>query len=178
MTRLLLLLLALTTFGCAQSKAAYALKLSVDTDRSTYRIADTMMLRASLTNIGSADVYLWHWDLCWGASGLSMQIVHRSTGQPVQSQFLLDCVPPPPKKGDVYAFTRLHPGEFMGLEARFKLSDFVNKAGEYDVHVQFRSSLNDTQLNTYLSGDPIVGKYVWTRGDGVITAPVVRIAVK
>ena len=178
MTRLLLLLLALTTFGCAQSKAAYALKLSVDTVRSTYRIADTMMLRASLTNIGSADVYLWHWDLCWGASGLSMQIVDRGTGHPVQSQALLDCVPAPPRRGDVCAFSRLQPGEFMGVETRFKLSDFVNKPGDYDVRLQFRSSLNDTQLNTYLSGDPIAGKYVWTRGDGVITAPVVRIAVK
>lgn len=50
---------------------------------------------------------------------------------------MLDCVPPPPKEGNVYAFIRLQPGRFYGLADEINVSDVVNKPGEYDLTVTY-----------------------------------------
>jgi hypothetical protein len=60
-------------------------------------------------------VYIWEWDLCWNfARGLSMYLT-TADGTPVRGDFLFDCVPPPPKEGNVYAFIKLEPGRFYGI---------------------------------------------------------------
>jgi hypothetical protein len=45
--------------------------------------------------------------LCWNiARGLSMYLI-APDGSPAHGDFLFDCVPPPPKEGNVYAFIGL-----------------------------------------------------------------------
>jgi hypothetical protein len=89
--------------------ASSALQLTVRTDKKTYRMSDKVRMETQLLNTGNEDVYIWEWDLCWNfARGLSMYFT-TADGTPVQGNFLFDCVPPPPKEGNVYAFIKLEP---------------------------------------------------------------------
>lgn len=126
----------------ADKPSSAPLVLSVRTDRQTYRMLDKIRMETQLLNAGIEDVYTYEWDLCWNfARGLSM---HWSTpdGKPVHGGFLLDCVSPPPKEGNVYAFIRLQPGRFYGLADEMKVSDVVNKPGEYNLTVIYGSSIS------------------------------------
>jgi len=92
-------------------------------------------METQLLNTGNEDVCIWEWDLCWNfARGLSMYFT-TADGTPVQGNFLFDCVPPPPKEGNVYAFIKLEPGRFYGIADEIKVTDVVSKPGEYDISV-------------------------------------------
>jgi hypothetical protein len=88
----------------AANQPGVPLQLTVRTDRQTYRISDNLRLETQLLNTGEEDIYIWNWDLCWNfARGLSIYLI-APNGSAAHGDFLFDCVPPPPRKGDVYEF--------------------------------------------------------------------------
>lgn len=162
----------------ADKRASPPLQLTVRTDHHTYRMSDTVRMETRLLNTGNEDVYIWEWDLCWNfARGLSMYLT-TPDGSPVKGDFLFDCVPPPPKEGNVYAFIKLEPGRFYGIADEIKVTDIVSKPGEYDIGVTYNSSISDSFIKEFLKNDPISRLPVWTMEQPAIKAPSVRIVIK
>ena len=154
------------------------LELILKADRSVYRISDTLRLDTQLRNISNEDIYIWHWDLCWNpARGLTMWII-GADGKTVQGSFLADCVPPPPRSGDPYQFVKVGPGNLYGLFGNLKLSDYVNKAGEYDIYATYNSFLSADFVREFLGDDPIGKLPLWTMERPTITSRHIHITVK
>lgn len=162
----------------APSIAVPQLELALKTDRDTYRLSDTLHLETRLTNVGQTDVFIWEWDLCWNpARGLTMRITDAQ-GKDVQGRILLDCVPPPPRQGDVYQFFRLARGDFHGRAEDFAVSDLVNGPGEYNISAFFSGSLSRNWIAEFLAKDPIGKLPLWTMDKPPLTSNRVRINVK
>jgi len=158
--------------------APSVLQLTVRTNHQTYRMSDKIRMETQLLNTGNEDVYIWEWDLCWNlARGLSMYLT-KPDGTPVQGDFLFDCVPPPPKEGKVYAFIKLEPGRFYGIADEIKVTDVVNKPGEYDISVTYNSFISRSFIKEFLKHDPISALPVWTMEQPMVKAPKVRIIVQ
>jgi hypothetical protein len=161
-----------------EKPASAPLVLSVRTDRQTYRMSDKIRMETQLLNAGNEDVYIYEWDLCWNfAQGLSMQW-STPDGKSVHGNFLLDCVPPPPREGNVYAFIRLQPGRFYGLADEMKVSDVVNKPGEYSLSVTYGSSISKDFIHRFLNHDPIFALPVWTMEQPTLNARRLHITIK
>ena len=161
----------------ANKPASQALVVSVRTDQQTYRMSDRIRMETQILNTGHDDVYLWEWDLCWNfAQGLSMYLT-TPDGKPVQGDFLFDCVPPPPKEGSIYAFVKLKRGRFYGIANEIKVTDVVNKPGNYDISVTYQSSISSSFIKEFLRHDPISALPVWTMEQPTIKAPKIRIVV-
>jgi hypothetical protein len=163
----------------AEVTAAHStLQLTLKTNQNVFRMSDTLRMETRLTNVGNEAVYIWESDLCWNpARGLSMRIT-GSDGTDVQSSFLLDCVPPPPRQGDVYQFIKLAPKAFYGHNEQFKVSDLVNGPGDYDVAVTFNSFLRADFIAKYYASDPISKLPLWTMDSPTITSNRIHISVK
>lgn len=162
----------------ADKPASPTLQLTVRTDRHTYLMSDKVRMETQLLNTGNEDVYIWEWDLCWNfARGLSMYLT-TPDGTAVQGDFLFDCVPPPQKEGNVYAFVKLEPGRFYGITDEIKMTDVVSKPGEYDLSVTYYSSISRSFIKEILKHDPISTLSVWTMEQPAIKAPKVRIIIK
>jgi hypothetical protein len=154
------------------------LELTVSTDRSVYRMADTLNLQTQLLNSSDGDVYIWSRDMCWNpVRGFSLRIT-APDGSLAHGDILLDCVPPPPRKGDVYAFLKLEPQNFHGRASTFKVSDLVNKPGEYDIEATFNSFLSETTIVEFYSSEPISKLPLWTMEKPTVTARRIHITVK
>ncbi len=169
-------------FSAAQSKelkqAQSDLELTVSTDRVIYRMSDNVRLQTQLLNSSNGDVYIWSWDLCWNSvRGLSIRII-ATDGSLAHGDILLDCLPPPPREGDVYAFLKLEPQNFHGRVSTFKVSDLVNKPGKYDIVVTFRSFLSEDYIDDFYSHEPISKLPLWTMAKPTVTAPRIHITVK
>jgi hypothetical protein len=177
-----LMVAAMTSCLVAQSTKtskpnAAALALAVRTDRHTYRMSDIIQMETRILNTGNEDVYIWDWDFCWNpARGLSRHVT-TPDGTPVQGSFLFDCVPPPPVKGNVYAFIKLEPQQFHGVADEIKVTDIVSQPGEYDIQVTYNSFLSSSFIQKFLSRDPISNLPVWTMEQPTITAPSIRIVI-
>jgi hypothetical protein len=116
--------------------------------------------------------------MCWNpARGLSLRIT-APDGSLAHGNILLDCVPPPPRKGDVYAFLKLEPQNFHGRLSTFKVSDLVNKPGEYDIEATFNSSLSEDFIEEFYSREPISKLPLWTMEKPTVTARQIHITVK
>jgi hypothetical protein len=163
--------------AAGSDSGALPLELVLRADRKVYRMSDTLRLETQLRNIGEKDVYIWEWDMCWNpARGLSMRII-GADGKYVQSRVLLDCVPPPPRSGDPYQFVKLAPETFYGHAEGFKLSDLVNKPGEYDFFATFSSFLSSQWVAEGFGNDPISKLLLWTMERPVITSKRIHITV-
>jgi hypothetical protein len=122
------------------------LKLTVRAQSQAYRLGDKIEFESRLTNTGKVDVYLFD-DVCSGfADGLSLS-VYDSAGKEVprvsdvSPRFLPDCIPQPPKSGDMSRFLRLPLGHFYGHAISLKIQDFAKKPGEYDFVFEYHSSI-------------------------------------
>jgi len=152
------------------------LQLTIKTERNVLRMSDTLEMETRLTNLGNKDSYIWEQDMCWNpARGLSMRVM-TSAGKDVQSPFLLDCLPPPPREGDAYQFAKIAPHAFYGKVHRFKVAELVNKPGEYTIHATFNSFLSAKFIAETLSHDPI--SKLWTVDMPAITSNRIQIRVK
>ncbi len=161
----------------ASSNAAPPLRLIVRTDRQVYRFHDEIEIEVRLLNTGNEDIYLWNWDLCWNSTrGLSMSIT-RPDGSAVSGALLLDCVPPTPRAGDSYGFVRIEPGQFSGRVDAFKIADLVDKPGEFDIDIRYRSFLSEEFIRKSLARDPIAMLPVWTMERPAVSASTIHIAV-
>jgi len=151
-------------------------ELTLKTERDIYRMSDTLQIETRLSNSGSKDVYIWEKDMCWNpARGLSMRIT-TSAGKDVQSPVLLDCLRPPPAAGDAYQFVKIAPRAFYGHVHRFKVSDLVDKPGEYTVFATFNSFLSAHFIAETLQREPI--SKLWTTDIPTITSNRIQIKVR
>jgi hypothetical protein len=151
-------------------------ELTLKAEHDIYRMSDTLQMETRLSNSGSKDVYIWEKDMCWNpARGLSMRIT-TSAGRYVQSPALLDCLRPPPVAGDVYQFVKIAPRTFYGHVHRFKVSDLVDKPGEYTVFATFNSFLSAHFIAETFQREPI-GK-LWTTDIPPITSNRIHIRVR
>lgn len=107
---------------------------------------------------------------------MSMHVLDQDRSR-VQGNVLFDCVPPPPSPGRVYDFIRLEPKSFYGDLKRYRLSDLVNKPGEYDLEVTFKSFLSDSLIQQYLRDQPIAKLNVWTLENPILRARPIHISV-
>ena len=161
-----------------EKPSAPPLELAVKTDRQAYRMSDKIRMETQLLNTGNEDVYIWDWDFCWNpARGLSMYLT-TSDGSPAHGDFFFDCVPPPPKEGNVYAFIKLEPGRFYGVADEIKVTDVVSKPGEYDINVNYNSFVSRSFIKEFFKHDPISKLPLWTMEQPTITAPRVHIVVR
>jgi len=112
------------------------LALDVRADRKTYSIKDKLKMEVQLTNISNEDIYVYEWYLCWGQGpALNLQIFDAA-GKFIGPGFESDCVPPPPKLGDLTQFARIAPSKFYVITDSFGLRQLVKKPGEYELVVQ------------------------------------------
>jgi hypothetical protein len=100
----------------------------------------------------------------------------------VNGDFLLDCVPPPPKPGNVYQFIKIGSGELHGRTDTFKVKDLINKPGEFDIEVTFNSFISSSFISSsfiqkFLVNDPIAKLPVWTMEQPTITASRVHVVI-
>lgn len=161
-----------------RSRSSQALELALKADRGVYKMSDSLHLETRLTNVGKEDVYIWEWDLCWNpARGLSMRIVDAQ-GKDVQGRVLCDCVPPPPREGDVYQFFKLGPGRFYGRDEDFKISEVVNGPGTYEIGATFNSFSSTDWTTKYLRKDPIAKLPLWTMEQPALTSNRIHINVE
>lgn len=144
------------------------LQLTVRTDKRTYSIKGKMQIEVQLKNGASDTVYLYRWDLCWGQGPALNLWVEDSAGRGVQTEFLWDCVPPPPRPADPSEFIRIDPANFYGLSNRIKLREIVKKPGAYAITIRFGSSLSPEFLKD--AGFP--QRPYWTTLDKPLTQKI------
>jgi hypothetical protein len=106
-----------------------------------------------------------------------MEII-GADGKDIASPFLPDCLPPPPRQGDAYQFIKLSPGRFYGLAEDIKISELVNRPGEYDVLATFSSFLSSNWIAEYLGNQPIAKLPLWTREQPTVSSNRIHISVK
>ena len=110
------------------------------------------------------------------ARGLSLHFI-APDGTLARGKVLLDCVPSPPVKDDPYQFVKLMPMTFHGRVDDFKISDFVETPGEYDVEVTFSSFLSSKWVREFLS-DQAIGKLpLWTMSEPSITSTRIHLRI-
>ena len=155
-----------------------ALRLTVRTNRQSYRMSDKIKMETELLNVGREDVYIWDWDLCWNpARGLSMYVT-TPDGAAVNGNLLFDCLPPPPVEGHLYAFIKLEPGRFYGIADEINVADVVSKPGRYNIDVTYNSFISRRSINEFLSHDPIVKLPLWTMEQPTIKARRLHIVIQ
>jgi len=151
-------------------------ELTLKAEHDIYRMSDTLQMETRLSNSGSKDVYIWEEDMCWNpARGLSMRIT-TSAGKYVQSPALLDCLPPPPAAGDAYQFVKISPHTFYGHVHRFKVSDLVDRPGEYTLFATFNRFLSAHFIAETFPREPI--SKLWTTDIPTITSNRIHIRVR
>jgi hypothetical protein len=140
-------------------------------------MSDTITVETQLTNVSNEAVFVDEWNLCWNfARGLVLN-VSDANGAEVHTDFLPDCVPPPPRPGDVYRFVKIDSGRFYGLLDKFPIKEIVNKPGEYDLDVSFEGSISAEWVSQFLASDPISKLPLWTREKPVLHAARIHIRV-
>jgi hypothetical protein len=151
-------------------------ELTLKAEHDIYRMSDTLQMEIRLSNSGGKDVYIWEKDMCWNpARGLSVRIT-TSAGKYVQSPALLDCLQPPPAAGDAYQFVKISPRTFYGHVHRFKVSNLVDKPGEYTLFATFNSFLSAHFIAETFPREPI--SKLWTTDMPTITSNRIHIKVR
>jgi hypothetical protein len=158
--------------------AELPLQLTVRVDKQTYHLSDGIETEVQITNIGKDDVYVYDWSLCWNdARWLTMRAFNAKGDYVHSSEFLADCLPPPPVKGEVYQFIRIEPHRFYGMVDGFPIRELVDKAGEYDIDVTYESCLAAEWISKYFASEPISKLPLWTMEKPILKSNRIPIKV-
>jgi len=135
-----LLLLSVVTIrlASAQETASKALEVTLRSRRSSCKINDNLELEIIRENVGSHDLVVPR-SLAWGGGRTNIW-VYDEKGKEVVTTFLADELPPPPQPWD---FVVLDRGDFVGTRVKEPVTHFVNKPGEYELVVDYRSYLSE-----------------------------------
>src|SRR6202021_2680040 len=139
-----LLLVYFLTLNSGSIKPTVRLTLSILTEQRDYRSGDTLRIETRFTNSGTQSFYLLGDELCWNPGKLLNVHVFNASGKEVSghSDFLRDCVPPPPSRDDTSRFIELEPGSFEGFAEKFDVRELVPEPGGYDLVVKYKSGLS------------------------------------
>src|SRR5258706_8096212 len=160
------------------SRSPLRLSLIIRDDQQIYRMADIVQLSTQFTNVGEGTLYLFD-DVCWNPGNFLTIHVSTTVGKEVsgKSDFLRDCVPPPPRQNDATRFLRLEPDSFYGVIEKFGVRELVPGPGEYDIVVHYEAALSSDWITKY-GGDKIATLPIWTRDQPLLTSNRLRIIVK
>lgn len=117
----------------------HTLTISVQTDRKTYHLGDTITTTVFLTNTGKDDFYiLGH--LGWGYSAALTFHLLQGNDHEIQRGFLEDEVTPPPQSRR--DFVCLEPDEFLGT-VRHDTTKYlaIKDPGKYSIVVDYNSAI-------------------------------------
>ena len=141
-------------------------------------MGDVLHLEVQLTNTGADTLYLFD-DVCWNP-GNSLNIwVFDARGKEVSgnSDFLRDCLPPPPARNDTTRFFKLKPGTFYGVRGKFDIRELVPGPGQYTLVVHYLGVLSQQWISEF-GGDKMTGLPIWTRDFPKLSSNRLRIAAK
>ena len=79
------------------------------------------------------------------------------------SDFLRDCLPPPPAHDDLARFFKLKPRTFYGVVEEFDIRELVPGLGEYSMVVHYLSGLSRDWVSEY-GGDKMAALPIWRFG--------------
>lgn len=160
------------------SRRPLRLSLAIRADQQAYGMADVVPLSTQFTNVGEGTLYLFD-DVCWNPGNFLTIHVFTAGGKEVsgKSDFLRDCLPPPPSKNDTTRFLKLDPDSFYGVIEKFSVRELVPGPGEYDIVVYYEAALSSDSIRRY-GGDKIATLPIWTRDQPLLTSNRLRITVK
>ena len=152
--------------------------LTVRASQQSYRMDDKVPLEVQLTNAGAGTLFLFD-DVCWNPGNVLTMHVFTADGKEVsgKSDYLRDCLPPPPRRNDISPFIRLEPRTFYGVVADFTARELVPNPGDYDIVVRYEAALFK-RLDSQIWRSEASGAL--TRGQNVspATAPTPRVPDK
>ena len=154
------------------------LELGVTAPRQTYRMKDKVQFEVRLRNTGTRDLYLLD-DICWNPGNLLNVHVFNPAGKEVsgKSDFLRDCLPPPPEADDMSRFRLLKPGAAYGVTEKFSIRELVPKPGDFDVLVAYHSVISAKWIREY-GGEKIASLPVWTSELPTVASNQIHIVVR
>jgi hypothetical protein len=150
-----------------QSLNRPSLRVDLTTDKSTYRLGESIRINALLTNQSNSPIYLFA-ALDWGgAASFSLWIKDAISGKDIPSDFIADAMSPPPTSKD--DFIKLLPEHVYGIELTSTVSDLsIRKKGTYHLILQYHSPVPSNMG---------FGLPIWTREMGVVPSQPVLIHV-
>lgn len=174
----LLLAFVLTLNSCSVQPRTVILALSILTDKRDYRMGDVLRLETRFSNTGSQILYLFD-DLCWNPGNLLNIHTFNTSGKEVSghSDFLRDCLPPPPRPDDTSRFIQLEPGAFEASAEKFDVHELVPEPGEYDLVVHYHSGISKKWISEY-GGPKLAALTIWTSEYPELKSNRLHITVK
>lgn len=158
--------------------SSLSLAVSVKSPKHIYSIKDRLQLEAQLKNVGNRDLYLFD-DVCWNPANSLNVHVFNLAGEEVfgKSNFLRDCLPPPPRPNDMHRFHLLKPGQSYTDSESFSISELVPKPGKYGLSVNYHSAISRKWISEY-GGANLASLLVWTAEEPLLKSNVLRITVR
>jgi hypothetical protein len=167
---LALLSTAFLASAFAQKSDQKVLKVTLQSDASTYSIKDNLQLEILRENISSERlIMLRSW--AWGGGRTNIW-VYDSNGKEVMTSFLPDELPPPPEPWDFVALNR---GQFFGSRLNEAAAHFVNKPGVYDLVVEYISYLSEQYAREVVKLPP--DALFWSRERGPVLSNRIKITI-
>ena len=135
-------------------------------------------METQLTNIGEDTLFLFD-DVCWNPGNLLNIQVFDLKGKEVSghSDFLRDCLPPPPAHDDITRFFKLEPGTFYGVVEKFDIRELVPGPGLYSIGVHYLSGISKDWVSEY-GGDKMAALPIWTRDYPELSSNRLYVVVK
>lgn len=137
-----------------------------------------LQMETQLNNIGENTLYLFD-DVCWNPGNLLNIQVFDLRGKEVSghSDFLRDCLPPPPEHDDINRFFKLDPGTFYGVVEKFDIRELVPGPGKYNMVVHYLSGISKDWVSEY-GGDKMAALPIWTRDYPELSSNRLYVVVK
>ena len=150
-------------------KSAQTLKLSLVTNKRTFKRNDAITLQVNLINPDFNESVFVYGTLDWGYSASVTLHVRDGAGNRVVSRFYDDALTPPLKSGDQTLFVKLRPQHLLGTYYSSTIHELnMERPGRYRIHVQYHSPISASDVDLR----PFFG-----RESGSIRSNVVEIQV-
>lgn len=164
-----LLPIAILLPAFAQKTGREILRVTLRSDASTCRIKGNLQLEILRENISSQSLIVPRW---WGwGNGRTNIWVYDSNGKEVTTSFLADELPPPPQPWD---FVVLDSGQFVGMRLDEPVTHFVNKAGVYELAVEYTSYLSAEYAREEMK---MPDAPFWSRERGPVLSNRVKVTI-
>ena len=144
------------------------LTVSLDLDRTSVKIDDSIVLTTLVKNVGRQPIFLYG-KLEWGLNSSLFLFVTDKNGKAVPITYLDDTLPPIPSPTDKSLFIKLNPEHIFGATRIKKLSDLVPEPGIYYLQVEYHGPVP----RRFAAGTP-----AWGLEDGTLASNKVRIEVR